>query len=173
MNSAVAAKSEDAQKPFRIFLSLLDKWEIGAPLSERIALSTLSVIESASVFEYSSLSQEDVSLFSHLRGLADRGLARLDCKCHLQCSGTHDNMAGSVLKHVDGRSAVRFQTSLLDLEYNRPNRRELCVSSLPIASRNGIIVGTGQLIHSIEISSSAECTRRAPWTVFICLSLCY
>ncbi|WVF67091.1 hypothetical protein IAT40_001836 [Kwoniella sp. CBS 6097] len=37
----------DAQRPFKIFLSLLDKWEVGSALSERLALPALRAIKSA------------------------------------------------------------------------------------------------------------------------------
>lgn len=30
-----------AQRPFKIFLSLLDKWEIGSPLSAKLAIPSL------------------------------------------------------------------------------------------------------------------------------------
>ncbi|WWC87738.1 uncharacterized protein L201_002630 [Kwoniella dendrophila CBS 6074] len=37
----------DAQKPFKIFLSLLDKWEVGSALSERLAIPALQAIKNA------------------------------------------------------------------------------------------------------------------------------
>ncbi|OCF39597.1 hypothetical protein I317_06612 [Kwoniella heveanensis CBS 569] len=37
----------EAQRPFKIFLSLLDKWEVGSPLSERLALPALRAIKNA------------------------------------------------------------------------------------------------------------------------------
>lgn len=36
-----ASDIADAQSPFKIFLSLLDKWEIGESLSERLAIPSL------------------------------------------------------------------------------------------------------------------------------------
>lgn len=34
----------DVQKPFKIFLSLLDRWEVGAALSDRLAIPALHAI---------------------------------------------------------------------------------------------------------------------------------
>lgn len=41
-------RDNDPQKPFKIFLSLLDKWEIGGGLSERVAIPALRIIMDAS-----------------------------------------------------------------------------------------------------------------------------
>nr|XP_031863087.1 uncharacterized protein CI109_001565 [Kwoniella shandongensis]KAA5530159.1 hypothetical protein CI109_001565 [Kwoniella shandongensis] len=41
-------ESLDAQRPFKVFLSLLDKWEIGSVLSERLAISSLRTVKDAS-----------------------------------------------------------------------------------------------------------------------------
>jgi hypothetical protein len=37
-------QSADIQRPFKIFLSLLDRWEVGAVLSERLAIPALDAI---------------------------------------------------------------------------------------------------------------------------------
>ncbi|WVR03946.1 hypothetical protein IAU60_000945 [Kwoniella sp. DSM 27419] len=47
----------EAQRPFKIFLSLLDKWEIGSTLSERLALPALQAIKKATL-----VASQDVSL---------------------------------------------------------------------------------------------------------------
>lgn len=39
---------DDPQKPFKIFLSLLDKWEIGGVLSEKVAIPALRIMMDAS-----------------------------------------------------------------------------------------------------------------------------
>ncbi|KIR58136.1 hypothetical protein I314_06101 [Cryptococcus bacillisporus CA1873] len=41
-------RDNDQQKPFKIFLSLLDKWEVGGVLSERVAIPALRIIMDAS-----------------------------------------------------------------------------------------------------------------------------
>lgn len=41
-------RDNDPQKPFKIFLSLLDKWEVGGVLSERVAIPALRIIMDAS-----------------------------------------------------------------------------------------------------------------------------
>lgn len=35
----------DPQRPFKIFLSLLDKWEIGSALSERLVIPALRAVQ--------------------------------------------------------------------------------------------------------------------------------
>jgi len=45
MEQAGAVDSADAQKPFKVFLSLLDKWEVGAALSERLAVTSLEAVK--------------------------------------------------------------------------------------------------------------------------------
>ncbi|WWC68766.1 uncharacterized protein I206_102700 [Kwoniella pini CBS 10737] len=47
MSSEKTGGGLDTQKPFKIFLSLLDKWEIGSVLSERLALPALRAIKDA------------------------------------------------------------------------------------------------------------------------------
>lgn len=37
-------QSYDAQKPFKIFLSLLDRWEIGGALSDKLVMHALEAI---------------------------------------------------------------------------------------------------------------------------------
>lgn len=41
-------RDDDPQKPFKIFLSLLDKWEIGGVLSEKVAIPALRIMMDAS-----------------------------------------------------------------------------------------------------------------------------
>ncbi|KAK8861428.1 hypothetical protein IAR55_002247 [Kwoniella newhampshirensis] len=43
-----SSESVDVQRPFKIFLSLLDKWEVGSVLSERLAIPALSAVKTAS-----------------------------------------------------------------------------------------------------------------------------
>lgn len=50
---------EDAQRPFKVFLSLLDRWEIGAPLSERLGVPALQAIRRLSLT--GRISAEEVS----------------------------------------------------------------------------------------------------------------
>lgn len=44
-----ASDIAEAQAPFKIFLSLLDKWEIGEALSERLAIPSLEANRAAAV----------------------------------------------------------------------------------------------------------------------------
>jgi hypothetical protein len=48
----------EAQRPFKIFLSLLDKWEIGSVLSDSLAISALQAIKTMA--EESSIKGEEV-----------------------------------------------------------------------------------------------------------------
>jgi hypothetical protein len=41
---SIDTQSYDAQKPFKVFLSLLDKWEVGASLSDKLAVPALEAI---------------------------------------------------------------------------------------------------------------------------------
>jgi hypothetical protein len=43
-NLGVDSQSYDAQKPFKVFLSLLDRWEVGASLSDKLAVPALEAI---------------------------------------------------------------------------------------------------------------------------------
>jgi hypothetical protein len=43
-NLGVDSQSYDAQKPFKVFLSLLDKWEVGASLSDKLVIPALEAI---------------------------------------------------------------------------------------------------------------------------------
>lgn len=43
-NLGVESQSYDAQKPFKVFLSLLDRWEVGASLSNKLAVPALKAI---------------------------------------------------------------------------------------------------------------------------------
>jgi hypothetical protein len=43
-NLGVDSQSYDAQKPFNVFLSLLDRWEVGASLSDKLAVPALEAI---------------------------------------------------------------------------------------------------------------------------------
>lgn len=47
-------------RPFKIFISLLDKWEIGAPLSEAIVLDAFKALKS--LIESDIASSEDVGV---------------------------------------------------------------------------------------------------------------
>lgn len=40
-------RDNDPQKPFKIFLSLLDKWEVGGVLSEKVAIPALRIVMDA------------------------------------------------------------------------------------------------------------------------------
>jgi hypothetical protein len=48
-------------RPFKMFISLLDKWEIGGPLSEAIILDAFKALKS--LIESDTGSSEDVSVF--------------------------------------------------------------------------------------------------------------
>ena len=43
-NVGAESQSYDAQKPFKVFLSLLDRWEVGASLSDKLAVPALEAI---------------------------------------------------------------------------------------------------------------------------------
>jgi len=43
-NIGAESQSYDAQKPFKVFLSLLDRWEVGASLSDKLAVPALEAI---------------------------------------------------------------------------------------------------------------------------------
>lgn len=47
MENPKLVESSDAQRPYKIFVTLLDKWEIGAPLSDRLALPALDALRAA------------------------------------------------------------------------------------------------------------------------------
>ncbi|WVQ94532.1 hypothetical protein IAU59_001611 [Kwoniella sp. CBS 9459] len=53
-----SADFAEAQRPFKIFLSLLDKWEVGSVLSERLALPALRAIKNATSPSTDVLSEE-------------------------------------------------------------------------------------------------------------------
>jgi hypothetical protein len=59
MEQAAAVGSVDAQKPFKVFLSLLDRWEVGATLSERLAVTSLEAIKH--IVENNPGTREEVS----------------------------------------------------------------------------------------------------------------
>ena len=42
---AQSIETADRQRPFKIFISLLDKWEIGAPLTEVLVLDAFSALQ--------------------------------------------------------------------------------------------------------------------------------
>jgi hypothetical protein len=44
---AQTVDSVDRQRPFKIFISLLDKWEIGAPLTEALVLDAFAALRTA------------------------------------------------------------------------------------------------------------------------------
>ena len=52
--------SVDAQRPFKVFLSLLDKWELGAALSDKLVVPALEAIR-AGLPRVSSNIREEVS----------------------------------------------------------------------------------------------------------------
>ena len=58
MSSPSAEYSES--RPFKIFISLLDKWEIGAPLTEVLAYDTFRAIKQ--LMETHPENNEDVSV---------------------------------------------------------------------------------------------------------------
>jgi hypothetical protein len=58
-NVNVLSDSGDAQRPFKIFLSMQDKWEIGSVLAERLAIPALSAIKSA-ITSSGGSSEQDV-----------------------------------------------------------------------------------------------------------------
>jgi len=43
-NLGVDSQPYDAQRPFKVFLSLLDRWEVGASLSDQLAVPALEAI---------------------------------------------------------------------------------------------------------------------------------
>jgi hypothetical protein len=43
-NIGAESQPYDAQKPFKVFLSLLDRWEVGASLSDKLAVPALEAI---------------------------------------------------------------------------------------------------------------------------------
>lgn len=43
--SSLTPSTPDRQRPFKIFISLLDKWEIGAPLTEVLVLDAFTAME--------------------------------------------------------------------------------------------------------------------------------
>jgi hypothetical protein len=67
-------------RPFKIFISLLDKWEIGGPLSEAIILDAFKALKS--LIESDTASNEDVSCLYLLTASLCKGndLGRDDCK---------------------------------------------------------------------------------------------
>ena len=46
METAASEMTED-QRSFKVFLSLLDRWEIGSVLSERLAIPALETVKKA------------------------------------------------------------------------------------------------------------------------------
>ena len=44
---AQSIETADRQRPFKIFISLLDKWEIGAPLTEVLVLDAFSALQAS------------------------------------------------------------------------------------------------------------------------------
>lgn len=49
-------------RPFKIFISMLDKWEIGAPLTTVLVYDALKAVKN--LMEHPADSSEDVSLWS-------------------------------------------------------------------------------------------------------------
>lgn len=44
---AQSSDTADRQRPFKIFISLLDKWEIGSPLTEVLVLDAFSALQTS------------------------------------------------------------------------------------------------------------------------------
>jgi hypothetical protein len=53
--------SDQRQKPFKVFLTLLDKWEIGGSLSERLAVPALQAIKLAAEAKGDSRNHAEVN----------------------------------------------------------------------------------------------------------------
>ena len=61
MKSATFSKDLiEAQRPFKTFLSLMDKWEVGSALSAALAIPALQAIKSISA-DQSTIAGEEVS----------------------------------------------------------------------------------------------------------------
>lgn len=58
-------------RPFKIFISLLDKWEIGAPLTEVLVYDALEAVKN--LMEHPTDSSEDVSLSADPKSLGVDG----------------------------------------------------------------------------------------------------
>lgn len=74
-NVEALSGSGDSQRPFKIFLSMQDKWEIGSVLAERLAIPALSAIKSA-IASSGGSSEQDVRPSPHA---PLRSLTR--CRC--------------------------------------------------------------------------------------------
>lgn len=59
-------QSLDAQKPFKVFLSLLDRWEVGAALSNKLVMPALEAIRAGLPRVSASIREEVSSFFSPL-----------------------------------------------------------------------------------------------------------
>lgn len=44
---AQSSDTVDRQRPFKIFISLLDKWEIGSPLTEALVLDAFAALQTS------------------------------------------------------------------------------------------------------------------------------
>jgi hypothetical protein len=75
-------------RPFKIFISLLDKWEIGGALTEAIVLDAFKALKS--LVESDKASSEDVGAFYLLLLFLFKGsfLGRDDCEHTLRGCGT-------------------------------------------------------------------------------------
>lgn len=62
--SNAQAQGQDHQRPFRIFVSLLDRWEIGSVLTQHLVLELFAALESTLKVEGNN---DEVSLFDILR----------------------------------------------------------------------------------------------------------
>ena len=57
------SQSIDAQRPFKVFLSLLDRWEVGAALSDRLVVPALEAIRAGLPRVSAEIREEVRSLF--------------------------------------------------------------------------------------------------------------
>ena len=69
-------------RPFKIFVSLLDKWEVGGPLTEVLVYTALKAIERH--VEMETESSEDVGLEISPRAGLTRPLGENDCEHSLR-----------------------------------------------------------------------------------------
>lgn len=61
------SQSLDAQRPFKVFLSLLDRWEVGAALSDKLVVPALEAIRAGLPRVSPSIREEVSSLPGRLR----------------------------------------------------------------------------------------------------------
>ena len=92
---AIAGDSAESQRPFKIFLSLLDRWEIGSSLSPRLIIPALEAIRQS--LESSPVPDEDVRqlLVISLRRFLTLSAAHHDGGSGLRGSGTCRYLEGA------------------------------------------------------------------------------